>query len=126
MTDMPFIFWHLGTLVLIPFFVSCSTTQSRFVPLGPTYESKPTDCSLDVIRTGTPNKDFIKISRIDVHVERTYYIRSGFDEALPELRIKACASGADAIFEIQETSSKMIIGETHVYHVTATGIKYKE
>jgi len=123
---MPFIICHLRTLVLILFFVSCSTTQSRFVPLGPTHESKPTDCSLEVIRTGTPSKDFIKISRIDVHVERTYYIRSGFDDALPELRIKACASGADAIFEIQETSSKMIIGETHIYNVTATGIKYKE
>lgn len=116
----------LGTFIMILLSFSCSTIQGRFVPLGPKYESKQSDCSLDVIRAGAPSKDFTKISRIDVHIERTYYIRSGFDEALPELRMRACASGADAIFEIQETSSKMIIGETHIYHVTATGIKYKQ
>jgi hypothetical protein len=63
------------------------------------------------------------LPRLDVHLEKTHFISSDFESALPELRKQACLSGADAIIEIQEQSTGYL--EMRSYHVTATGIKYK-
>jgi hypothetical protein len=92
--------------------------------LGQADPSRSEDCKVEVFKTVNPNKEFIKISRLDVHLEKTHFIRSDFTDALPELEKQACLSGADAIVDIQERSSQ--VGETMVYHVTATGIKYKK
>jgi len=102
------------------------TIQDRQIPLGTIYSSRSPDCAIEVFRSEIPSKEFLKISRIDVHIERTYYIRTNFEEALPELKIKACESGADAIIDIQERSSYINNDETHIYHVIATGIKYTQ
>ena len=102
---------------------SCATTQSRFVPLGQPYPSRGEDCSVEVFKTGTPGQDFVRISRIDVHLEKTHFIRPRFEDALPELKRQACLSGADAVIAIQDRSTAL--GETEAYHVIATGIKYR-
>jgi uncharacterized protein YbjQ (UPF0145 family) len=57
-------------------------------------------------------------------LEKTHFIGSSLDDALPELKKQARLSGADAIIEIRESSSKT--GETKIYHVTATGIRYTD
>jgi len=113
-----------GILLVSLLITSCATTQSRYVMLGQTYPARVEDCSIEIFRTGGPSKEFIKISRLDVHLEKTHFIQSGFDTALPELKKQACLSGADAIIEVQEQSSSHI--ETRIYHVTATGIRYKQ
>ena len=69
-----------------------------------------------------PDKKYVKISRIDVHIERTFALTPNFNNALPELRKQACLSGADAVVEIEEQSSQLI--ENRMYHVVAVGIKY--
>ena len=102
------------------------TIQDRQIPLGTIYSSRSPDCAIEVFRSEIPSKEFLKISRIDVHIERTYYIRTNFEEALPVLKVKACESGADAILDIQERSSYINNDETHIYHVIATGIKYTQ
>jgi hypothetical protein len=93
--------------------------------LVPNHDSRATDCKVEVYQTGLPSKEFVRIPRIDVHLERTYYIRSTFEDALPELKARACESGADAVIEIQERSSNINLSETNLYHVTATGVKYQ-
>lgn len=93
--------------------------------LVPYHESKPPDCLIEVYQTGVPSKAYVRISRLDVHIERTYYARSSFQDALPELKRKACESGADAVIEIQERSANINLSETNMYHVTATGVKYQ-
>jgi hypothetical protein len=103
---------------------SCATTQSRYSMLGQNYPSRAEDCKVDIFKSGIPDKKFIRISRLDVHLEKTHFIGSNFDDALPELKKQACKSGADAIVDVQERSS--MVGETKIYHVTATGIKYLE
>jgi hypothetical protein len=115
--------FRLAGLLAAAAVASCATTQSRFVPLGQTYPSRGEHCQIDVLKTGTPGRDFVRISRIDVHIEKTHFIRSGFDDALPELKRQACLSGADAVIEIRDRSTAT--GETEVYHVTATGITYR-
>jgi len=94
--------------------------------LAPTQSPKHSNCELEIYRTSYPDREFSEISRIDVHIERTYFVSSVFDDALPEIKKRACDSGADALIDIREISSTINLGETHIYHVTATGIKYKE
>ncbi len=110
----------LGTLV-----VSCATTQSRYTALGPTYPPRPEDCSITVHKDSIPPKAFERVSRLDVHLERTGFSQTDLEWALPELKRQACLSGADAIIEIQERSSGFRF-ENRAYHVTATGIKFKD
>ena len=112
-------------LFLAAWFVGGCSSASRYSRLGAAYESKSPNCEIDVFRTGHPSKTFMRISRIDVHVERTYYMRSNFDDVLTKLRREACASGADAIIDIQERSSNINLSETNIYHVSAIGIKYQ-
>ena len=104
--------------------VSCATSQSRFSLLGSSYPPKPETFEVEVFQTGGPSKPFERVSRLDVHLEKTHFISSSLTEALPALKKQARLSGADAIVEIRE--SKSMVGETQVYHVTATGIRYTD
>lgn len=103
---------------------SCVTMQSRYAPLGQAYPPRPEDCTVAVHKESIPQKDFERISRLDVHIEKTHFAKSDFENALPELKKQACLSGADAIINIEERSSSFRL-ENRTYHVTATGIKFK-
>ena len=116
---------RIGAFLLLLLLTYCSS-QSKYTMLVPTHVSKPADCVIEVFRGADPGRAFTKISRIDVHIERTYYIRSNFEDVLPELKKQACESGADAIIDIQERSSNINVSETNIYHVTATGIRYDQ
>ena len=100
------------------------TMQSRFSPLGKSYPPRPQTAAVEVFQTGAPAKPFERVSRLDVHLEKTHLVPSSFSDALPELEKQARLSGADAIIDIRE--SKSSIGETRIYHVTATGIRYRD
>ncbi|MCB9913170.1 MAG: hypothetical protein H6827_09260 [Planctomycetes bacterium] len=104
--------------------VSCSTTQSRYSPLGQSYPPKPDGFEVKVFPDTTPDRPFTRISRLDVHLEKTHFVGSSLDDALPELKKQARLSGADAVIEVREMRS--MVGETKVYHVTGTGIRYTE
>ena len=90
------------TLFLIAL-TGCSH-QSRHTMLVPQHNSKPADCHIEIFINGQPSQQFERIFRLDVHIERTYYVKSQLDDALPELRKEGCASGADAVIDIQERS----------------------
>lgn len=109
-------------LIFVILITSCATTQSRYTMLGQNYVSRAEDCKVDIFMSGSTDRKFIKISRLDVHLEKTCFIGSDFEDALPELKKQACKSGADAIIDVQERFSRL--GEHKIYHVTATGIKY--
>ena len=108
-------------LLIILTITACSTTQSRFVPLGSAQSPKPEDHPVQIFREKEPDRPF---TRIDVHLEKTHFISSDFADALPKLRKEARLSGADAVIDIKERKSS--VGETQIYHVTATGIKFIE
>jgi len=98
--------------------------QSRHVFLQETYSPRPEWHEIKVFQKGYPDRPFKKVARIDVHVEKTSFIGSSFKNALPELSKQARLSGADAIIDIQESSSMIL--ETRVYHVSVTGIRYTD
>ena len=72
---------------------------------------------------GLPKRPFTRISRLDVHLEKTHFIKPAFYEVEPFLLKEARLSGADAIVEIKEKRSS--VGDIFIYHVTATGIRYQ-
>jgi hypothetical protein len=107
---------------MLCFVSGCATTQSRMSFLGEHYPPRAADAAVEVFRDGVPNKPFDRIARLDVHLEKTGFVKSGLEDALPELKKQARQAGADAVIEIQEIRSQIL--ETMVYHVTATGVRY--
>jgi hypothetical protein len=114
---------NLGVTIFAITLIGCSS-QSRYTMLVPQHDPKPANCDIEIFASGQPSQQFARISRLDVHIERTYYMTSKLDDALPDLRKEGCASGADAIIDIQERSSNFNLAETNAYHVTGTGIRY--
>src|SRR5439155_6011159 len=104
---------RLGTCAAALLLASCATTQSRYVLLGQAYPPIPESTEVSVFKEGQPERPFVKVSRLDVHLERTHFIGSGFADALPELKRQARISGAEAIIEIEERTST--VGETRSY-----------
>ena len=114
---------RLGLCLVAALVVSCATSQSRYSMLGTAYPTKPGNSEVQIFSgTTRPKGRFIRISRLDVHLEKTFFAGSSLEDALPELKKQARLSGADAIIEIEERFS--MVNETRVYHVTATGIRY--
>jgi hypothetical protein len=90
--------------------------------LADRYPPRAADAPVEVFRSGVPAAPFKRIARLDVHLERSRFMTSTFEEALPELKKQARQAGADAIIEIEERESQIL--ETMVLHVTATGARY--
>jgi hypothetical protein len=114
----------LALCMVALFTISCATMQSRYSMLGDSYPPKPEGYNVQVFRDEAPQRPFVRISRLDVHLEKTHFIGSSLDDALPELKKQARLAGADAIIEIRESSS--MVRETKIYHVTATGVRYTD
>lgn len=103
---------------------ACSSTQGRFVPLGEPRAPRAVDAQVDVYRDTLPTRRFERVARLDAHLEKSAFRKSSFEDALPELMRRARAAGADAIIEPKEQRSQ--VGETMIYHVIATGIRYTD
>jgi hypothetical protein len=102
---------------------ACATTQSRFVPLGAAYAPLPAKTPVDVFKTGMPDKPFVRVARLDVHLERSF-AKMTVDDALPELIRQAQLAGANGIIEVDVRHSS--VGETSIFHVSAVGIRFTE
>jgi hypothetical protein len=102
---------------------ACATRQGRHVSLdGKVYPPLPDGYEIEVYRTGRPERSYVRVSQLDVHLEKTNFRGSEFEDALPELKRQARLSGADAIVDIEERSSSLL--ETRIYHVRGIGIRY--
>ena len=94
--------YGLGMCFAVMLITACATMQSRYIMLTEQkYPPRPEGHEIAVFRTGSPDRPFIRISRLDVHLEKTHFIGSSFEDALPELKKQARLSGADAIIDIQ-------------------------
>ena len=84
-------------------------------------QSSPADAPVEVFRDGLPMRPCVMTARLDVHLEKSGWVTTKFEDALPELKKQARQSGSDAIIEITEKQSHYL--ETMMYHVTAYGIR---
>ena len=118
--------WPMTHLVLaITLGISaCSAHQARHAWLGPEYPPWPPGHPVEVFQDGLPTRPFVRVSRLDVHIEKGDFRKASLQQVLPELLKQARLSGADAVIEIQERRT-WVIGSP-VYHVTAIGIRYAE
>lgn len=110
-------------LIALAFLLAaCTSHQSRYVPLEETYDALPSNFEVEVYRDELPQRQFKRVARLDVHIEKTHFLSTDFEDALPELREQARLSGSHAIIEIEERKSSLL--ETKIYHVNATGIRF--
>jgi hypothetical protein len=109
-------------LALASLIAGCTNTLGQRESIGGARAGKPADCPIDVYRT-EPTRPYVKVARLDTHLETTYFFSPSLDDALTELKRQACLSGADALMEIRERSSGYL--ETRSYHVTAAGIAFQ-
>ena len=110
-------------LLLTIFLSACTSHQSRFVPLQGSYDALPRDFDVQVYRDESPEQPFERVARLDVHIEKTHFLSTDFEDALPELKEQARFSGSHAIIEIEERKSSLL--ETKIYHISAIGIRFK-
>ena len=104
--------------------VACATEQSRHAPLGSPAPARPVDADVEVFRSGSPARPFVEQARLDVHVEKVALLGTSFDQAVESLKHEARLAGCDAIVDVRERRSR--VGETRIYHVTATGVRYTD
>jgi hypothetical protein len=100
----------------------CASTVGRYEFLDKSYPERPVNAPVEVFATGEPSRPYVRVARLDAHLEKTGFMPSNLAEALPELERQARRAGCDAIIEITERRSEIL--ETRVYHVTATGIRF--
>jgi hypothetical protein len=102
----------------------CATSQGSFQELGQGHPARPENCQVEIFKAGAPDKTYIQISKLNVHLEKTFFVSSDFESASKELKRQACLSGADAIINLNETSSSYL--ETKIYNVSGIGICYQK
>lgn len=102
----------------------CMTVQPTAFPIGPARPAKSADAPIIVFHDAVPSRAFEPVARLNVHIEKTFFIPTAFSEALPKLESLARAHGADALINIEEKKSRL--HETFVYNVSATAIVYTE
>jgi uncharacterized protein YbjQ (UPF0145 family) len=86
---------------------------------GPPAAGTPGDIE---IVSGAPSRPFMKVSHLDLYVEKVGAGEPSLEDVLPELKRQARLSGAEAVMDVEWTLRGT--KDAGVYHVTATGIAY--
>jgi hypothetical protein len=103
----------------------CMATTGNSRPLSEErYAARSPDCDVTVFRNSPPSQPFVAISRLNVHLEKTFFVPSDFSSAVGELKRQACLSGADGVIDIEERSSSYL--ETRIYNLSGTGIRFRD
>ncbi len=108
--------------VVLVAMTGCASTIGRYEFLDKSYPERAANAPVEVFATGEPSRPYVRVARLDAHLEKTGFMPSNLAEALPELKRQARRAGCDAIVEITERHSEIL--ETRVYHVTAIGVRY--
>jgi len=100
----------------------CAATTGNYRPVGEHYPPRAADCTVLLFKDRQPDRPYAAISRLNVHLEKTFFVSSDFSSASSELKRQACLSGADAVIDIEEKNSSYL--ETRIYNLSATGIRF--
>lgn len=84
--------------------------------------AKPAGTPVLLFKDTKPDRPFEAVARLNVHIEKTFFIPSAFSEALPQLEDLARQQGADALVDVVEKKSRL--NETFIYNVTATAVVF--
>ena len=100
------------------------SVQTNAFPVGARHPAKPTDAPVLWFRESMPSRAYEVVARLNVHIEKTFFIPTAFDEAKPELEAIARRHGADAIMNVEEKKSRL--NETIIFNVSATAVVFKD
>lgn len=100
----------------------CASTTGIYRPIGERYPQRSVDCDVLVYKDHPPTRPYAAVSRLNVHLEKTFFVPSDYWSASGELKKQACLSGAEAVIDIEEEHSSYL--ETRIYNLTATGIRF--
>lgn len=103
---------------------SCMATTGNYRPLSESYPARPPGCSIELFKDTRPTRPFTTISRLNVHMEKTFFAPSDFASAVGELKRQGCLSGADGIVDVEESHARYL--ETSIYNLSATGIRFSD
>ena len=110
------------TLLLL---TGCSTLQPVGFPVGNRrYPPKSPTADVQIFLEALPPRKFEPVAKLNVHIEKTFFLPSAFGEARPKLEDLARQYGADAIIQIEEKKSRL--NETFIYNVTATAVIFTD
>lgn len=100
----------------------CVATTGNYRPLNGGAVARAADCQVAIYRDSPPKLPYVAISRLNVHLEKTFFVSSDYVSATAELRRQACLSGAEAVVDLQEQSSSYL--ETRIYNLSGTGVRF--
>ncbi len=112
-----------GAISLTVFLGGCMTVQPTAFPVGNKHlAAKPAGTPIQLFKDTKPTRPFEVVAKLNVHIEKTFFMPSAFDEALPKLEELARQQGADALIDVGEKKSRL--NETFIYNVTATAVVF--
>jgi len=112
----------IGLVFLAFGLCGCVATTGNYRSINERYPARPADCDISVFKDQPPARPYAAISRLNVHLEKTFFVPSDFSSASGELKRQACLSGADGVTDIEEKNSSYL--ETRIYNLSATGIRF--
>jgi hypothetical protein len=113
----------LSCLLALGLVASCATKHGAMTPLGPLRSPLAGDRAVQIFRSGAPARAYTRLALVTAHLEKTGFLPSTFEEAVPLLEVEARRAGADAVIEVKETRSR--VGETLIYNVSGTAVGYE-
>jgi hypothetical protein len=100
----------------------CVNVQSTAFPVGQRRPPKSALAEVQFFPETPPERRYEPVAKLNVHIEKTFFLPSAMEEARPKLEDLARQHGADALIGIAEKKSRL--NETFIYNVSATAVVF--
>jgi len=108
--------------VLAVTLAGCMSVQPAAFPIGKPRPPRSERSQIQLFKDAPPSRPYEEVARLNVHIEKTFFIPSAFPEALPQLEKLARQNGADAIISVSEKKTRL--NETFIYNVSAIAVAF--
>jgi len=114
--------WLLLATFIVAVTSGCMSVQPAAFPIGKQRSPRPEQSPVQLFKDTLPSRPYEEVARLNVHIEKTFFIPSAFPEALPQLEKLARQNGADAIISVSEKKTRL--NETFIYNVSAIAVAF--
>ena len=116
--------WLLLAAFIVALTSGCMSVQPVAFPIGKRRPPRAEQSPVQLFKDALPSRPYEEVARLNVHIEKTFFVPSAFSEALPQLEKLARQNGGDAIISVQEKKSRL--NETFIYNVSAIAVAFVE
>jgi hypothetical protein len=110
-----------------PSYSQFSGIRSKVEIVGSKRPEKPAGCQVEIFKDKKPENPYQVVARIDTYVRRnkiTQGREAAYEEAVPELKKRACKAGADAVIVLRQAVSSS--GEFKILYLKSEAILFTE